>query len=323
MGTTGRDRFAMARAGGPSPWPHRIALLTCGSTLVLILFGSLVTNTGSALAVPDWPTTFGYHMLSFPWSKMVGGVFYEHMHRLIGSLVGLLTLGLALLLLAHERRRWVRWLGIVAVAAVVIQGVLGGIRVLVPSVGTTLAITHGCLAQGFFALTVGLWVVTSRSWTEAVPAPTVVETSRLRRLCLLTLSLTFAQIAAGAILTHAGVFLALHVVGAVVVGIHVAALARRIFGGYADQASLARPAVWLCALLGLQLLLGLGSYVGRFTAVPLPYVGLTGLALPAGHRIVGALMLAACVIVTLRAYRIEGSRREAVRALVAPGSVAA
>lgn len=75
-----------------SSWPHRFALVTAASTLVLIFVGGLVTNTGAGLAVPDWPTTFGYNMFLYPWSHMVGGVFYEHSHRLIGSIVGLLTL---------------------------------------------------------------------------------------------------------------------------------------------------------------------------------------------------------------------------------------
>src|SRR5262250_3268809 len=89
-------------------WPHWLAVITAAATLVLIVAGGVVTNTGSALAVPDWPTTFGQNMFLFPWSRMVGGVLYEHSHRLIGSAVGLLTMILAIGLWITEPRRWVR-----------------------------------------------------------------------------------------------------------------------------------------------------------------------------------------------------------------------
>ena len=148
------------RVSPRSRWPHRLAIVTAALTLLLIFVGGLVTNTGSALAVPDWPTTFGYNMFLYPWSKMVGGIFYEHSHRLIGSTVGLLTVALAGSLWFAEPRKWVRTLGLVGVVAVIIQGVLGGLRVVL--VDHPLAIFHACLAQAFFALLVSLAVVTSK-----------------------------------------------------------------------------------------------------------------------------------------------------------------
>src|SRR3989442_15378056 len=130
------------------PVAYRLALATLAATCVLILLGGLVTNTGAALAVPDWPSTFGHNMVLFPWSRMVGGILYEHSHRLMGALVGLLTLALAGALWREGGR--LRRLGLLAVAAVVAQGVLGGLRVVL--LEDTLAIFHGCLAQAFFAL---------------------------------------------------------------------------------------------------------------------------------------------------------------------------
>src|SRR5438552_12471321 len=121
---------------------HRLALGTVVATAVLIVFGGLVTNTGAALAVPDWPNTFGHNMLLYPWSGMVGGIFYEHSHRLIGAVVGLLTLILGATLWRAGGR--LRWLGVAAIAAVIVQGVLGGLRVVL--LQGTLAILHGCLA---------------------------------------------------------------------------------------------------------------------------------------------------------------------------------
>src|SRR5512139_2716975 len=108
-------------------WAHALALTTATATLLLIFVGGVVTNTGSGLAVPDWPTTFGYNMFLYPWSKMIGGIFFEHSHRLVASTVGLLTIALALAFWFYEQRRWLRWLGIAALALVIAQGVLGGL----------------------------------------------------------------------------------------------------------------------------------------------------------------------------------------------------
>jgi cytochrome c oxidase assembly protein subunit 15 len=107
---------------------HRLAVSTAAATVVLIVFGGLVTNTGAALAVPDWPSTFGHNMFLFPWSGMVGGVFYEHTHRLLGALVGLLTVALAATLWPRGGR--LRVLGLVALGVVIAQGVIGGLRVI-------------------------------------------------------------------------------------------------------------------------------------------------------------------------------------------------
>jgi cytochrome c oxidase assembly protein subunit 15 len=162
-----------------SPWPHRLALVTAGATFLLILAGGVVTTTGAGLAVPDWPTTFGYNMFLYPWAKMTGGILYEHSHRLIGSLVGLLTLALAIVLWAVEPRRWVRWLGAAALLAVVIQGILGGLRVVL--VAEQLALLHGALAHAFLGLAASLALFTSRAWTS-LPAPLPVGVAGRLRL---------------------------------------------------------------------------------------------------------------------------------------------
>src|SRR5664279_3991408 len=110
-------------------WLNRFAWLTCIATLFLICSGGMVTSKGVGLAVPDWPTTFGYNMFLFPVSKWVGGIFFEHTHRLIASTVGFLTIILTVWLCLDEERPWVRRLGFIALAAVILQGVLGGLRV--------------------------------------------------------------------------------------------------------------------------------------------------------------------------------------------------
>ena len=142
---------------------HLFALLVAGSTALLIFAGGLVTSTGSGLSVPDWPTTYGWFMLTFPLDKMVGGIFYEHSHRLIASMVGLLIVVLATWLWRTEPRHWVRRLGYIAVAAVITQGILGGITVLwfLPD---AISIAHAGLAQLVFCLTVSIALFTSPGW---------------------------------------------------------------------------------------------------------------------------------------------------------------
>ncbi|HEU4342169.1 MAG TPA: COX15/CtaA family protein, partial [Candidatus Binatia bacterium] len=119
--------FVKTAIPSASVWPHRLAVVLACATLPLLFVGGLVTGKGAGLAVPDWPTTFGYNMFLYPWSKMAGDIFYEHSHRLVASGVGLLTIVLALILWFRERRNWLRWLGVAALALVISQGIIGGL----------------------------------------------------------------------------------------------------------------------------------------------------------------------------------------------------
>jgi cytochrome c oxidase assembly protein subunit 15 len=261
---------------------YRLALATLGATCVLILLGGLVTNTGAALAVPDWPSTFGYNMVLFPWSRMVGGILYEHSHRLMGALVGLLTLALAGALWREGGR--LRRLGLVAVAAVVAQGVLGGLRVVL--LQDTLAIFHGCLAQAFFALLAVIALLTAPSGRVAASP---VEPA-LKGLAVLAAVLVYVQIVFGALLTHAG-RIDLHLAGAVLVFVLVPIVAAQLRRtGDAVAAPVSRL---VSVLLGVQLLLGVGSFLARFSPIWIPGEQLTVTALPVAHRLMGSLILAA------------------------------
>jgi len=278
---------------------HRLALALCAGTLALILVGGLVTNTGAALAVPDWPTTFGYNMFLFPWSQMMGGILYEHSHRLLGAAVGILTVALGVTLWLSERRRWLRWLGVAALLAVILQGVLGGLRVLLVEDG--IAIVHGALAQAFLGLGVSLALFTSRSWALAAPVPSA-DALLLRRLALLTTGVVYLQIVFGAFLTHFGARLDGHLLVAAALAVLVPALALRIRRAHGDRKALVLPARFLLALLVVQLFLGLGAYAGRFTDLVLPPY--FGLAFPVIHRFTGGLLLAASLVLTLRCHRL-------------------
>ena len=179
-----------------NPWLHRFAVFTAAATLVLICAGGIVTSKGVGLAVPDWPNTFGYNMFLFPISKWVGGVFYEHTHRLIASGVGMLTTMLAIWLWFKEARSWVRWLGIGAFVAVVVQGVLGGLRVT--QLSNELGIFHGTLAQLFFVLVSAIALFTSRWWVRSEPA----GGGGMRRHFAAVTCLIFLQLVLGATMRH-------------------------------------------------------------------------------------------------------------------------
>jgi heme A synthase len=165
-------------------WLSRYAKLVSASTVLLIVAGGLVTSTGSGLSVPDWPTSYGWSMFTFPLRNMIGGIFYEHGHRLIASTVGFLTIILAAWIWRAEPRRWVRALGFAALGAVILQGVLGGITVLF-FLPTAISTAHAGLAQIFFCLTVTIALVTSRSW-NARPAAGWVNDRTLRLVAATT-----------------------------------------------------------------------------------------------------------------------------------------
>jgi cytochrome c oxidase assembly protein subunit 15 len=257
--------------------------------------GGIVTNTGAALAVPDWPTTFGHNLFLFPWSGMVGGVLVEHGHRLLGAGIGALTVALGVTLALGETRRWVRWFGFLAVVLVCTQGLVGGLRVVL--LRDTLAIIHGCLAQLFFALLVGLAVVTGRSWR----APSVVPAGarRLAPLGGLAAAVAYGQVVLGAFTTHAA-GLWWHVAGAVVTAGVLVGLALAVLRRTGEDPVLAWWARTVKALLGAQLALGLGAYVVRFTDLPVPAGQIAVVLMPVAHRTVGALVLGSVVALALQ-----------------------
>jgi cytochrome c oxidase assembly protein subunit 15 len=177
-----------------APWRHRLALLLLASTLALIFVGGLVTSTESGLAVPDWPLSYGMVM-----PPMVGGVFYEHGHRLAASFVGFLTLVLALWTWRRETRAGVRRLGWLALLAVVTQGLLGGLTViyLLP---TAISVAHACLAQTFFLLTIAMAYATSREWLGARGAED--DVGGVRPAAVAVTAVIYGQLFLGALMRH-------------------------------------------------------------------------------------------------------------------------
>ena len=296
-------------------WLHFYLRFVVAASLLLIVAGGLVTSTGSGLAVPDWPNTYGAFMFAFPFSQMVGGIFYEHGHRLIASTVGLLTIGLAVWLARIEPRRWVRRLGWTALAAVVVQGLLGGITVLY-FLPAPVSISHAGLAQLFFALVVSLTLFTSPGWRTAPGGRGARRDPVLARLALATPAVIYAQILIGATMRHTGAGLAIpdfplafghlvppqwttgiaihfaHRVGAAAVTAMVLATAGHLLFRHPARRELTRPALLLSALVLVQV--GLGAWTvlsGRQVAVN------------TAHVAVGAAVFAASVVLALRVHR--------------------
>lgn len=184
-----------------NPGLNRFAIFTVLATLGLIGMGGLVTSHEAGMAVPDWPTSFGYNMFLLPISMWQGGVFYEHTHRLWASGVGLLTIILTVWLWLKESRAWLRWLGVVAFLVVALQGILGGLRVTekVPQLG----IVHGTLAQIFLTLVVLIALFTSQWWQNMFNLRQAVEPSGKTRRMFACVTLTILlQLALGATMRH-------------------------------------------------------------------------------------------------------------------------
>jgi cytochrome c oxidase assembly protein subunit 15 len=178
-------------------WLCGFAWFTCFATVFLICSGGMVTSKGVGLAVPDWPTTFGYNMFLFPVSKWVGGVLFEHTHRLIASTVGVLTIVLAVWLWRSEQGRWVRRLGWIALTAVVLQGVLGGLRVTL--LKDQIGIFHACVAHAFLGLLVLTALAVSPLWRRLPPS---TAASGVLRIALITTVLVYVQLILGATMRH-------------------------------------------------------------------------------------------------------------------------
>jgi cytochrome c oxidase assembly protein subunit 15 len=237
----------------------------------------------------------------------VGGILYEHSHRLLGALVGFLMIILSLGLWLQEYRLWLRWLGVVALSAVILQGVLGGLRVIL--LQYTLAIIHACLAQAFFMLLVSIAFFTAPRGPTNPTEPSIADLGCLRRLSVVTTGLIYVQVVFGAILRHTGTRLEAHLLFAGLVAVHVLVINMHVWRQHLEQSALVRPVMLLAALLMVQLSLGLGAYLVRYTGIAVVVTPFTAVSLTTIHLAVGSLMLATSLILTLRTYRLGSASR--------------
>ena len=183
---------------------HRFACFCAGAVLFLICIGGLVTSHEAGMSVPDWPNTYGYNMFVFPWDKWVGGIFFEHSHRLVAFGVSTLATGLAVWLCFQERI-WLRWMGVVVPIFFALEATLGGLRVVLSE--DQLGIFHGCLAQLLFVALSLIALFTSRWWLEARPGIIPCQwTGRTLAIC----ALIFTQLMLGATMRHEHAGLSIH-----------------------------------------------------------------------------------------------------------------
>jgi heme a synthase len=300
-----------------NPWLHRYAVVVAFATLLLIIAGALVTGNDAGLSVPDWPTSFG----SFRMPPMVGGVKFEHSHRMIAGVVGILTILLALWLWLKESRRWVRWLGLIAVLGVVAQAVLGGITVLF-YLPVAISTAHATLAQIFFCLTCSLAFFTRAGWRWDQPKLEDASNPSLQHLTAATTSAILIQLVLGAAFRHSGFGIAPHIVGACAVTLLVAWTLARILISFSRVPGLLRSALVLGGLLLVQVFLGIGSYLMKEAARNAPQPLEPVVAVTTIHVAVGALTLVASLYLTYQTHRFLTTPREHVKMASAPHGAA-
>jgi cytochrome c oxidase assembly protein subunit 15 len=266
-------------------------------------------------------------MFAFPFSKWVGGIFYEHSHRLAASFVGFLTLILAFWTWLAEKRKWVRMLALAALGTVMAQGILGGLTVML-LLPTSVSMAHACLAQTFFCLIISIALFTSPRWKQGLPAAYSSQDSTspvtLPALCVMTTAAIYIQLLLGALMRHTDSGLAIkdfplsfgkiippftnshiaihfsHRVGALIVSVMIVWTFLRVRSAYQKYDLLRRPATVLFSLLWLQLTLG-ASTVWSSKAV----------LITTAHVATGALVLGTSVLLTLRAWTMIPSRTSA------------
>jgi len=297
-----------------SVWTERFAQVAVCATLFLILVGGVVTSEEAGLAVVDWPNSFGRNMFLFPLSRMTGGVYYEHAHRLFGSLVGLTTLVLAFHIQMTEPRRWLKGLGWLAVLMVIVQGILGGLRVTghftssedpsITSPNLTLALVHGVFGQLFFGTLVAIAVFTSRLWREARIPFVSEKVGTDRRLSALLVAFVVVQLVFGAILRHTDGGLHLHVTMAVIVLVLGQIVGSRGLTYYAGAPDYRHMSKILIGLIGTQLVLGIAALMAVALAQGQVDPPAYAVVLTTAHQANGALILATCVVLALWSRRI-------------------
>ncbi|HEY3824697.1 MAG TPA: COX15/CtaA family protein [Bryobacteraceae bacterium] len=272
---------------------HRWSILLACCTLLLVVAGALVTSRDAGLSVPDWPLSYGKLM-----PPMEGGILYEHGHRMVATTVGLLTIVSMIWLFRSEQRKWLRWLGVIALAAVILQGVLGGLTVLF-LLPWWISTAHACLAQLFFSTTVAIALFTSGQWlrgpiyVEEIPKYPIRGLSFAAPLCVL------AQLALGAAARHKAIGTIYHIAGSPIVTGVILWISLRILLHYAENVELRVASISLLAITFCQVFLGIAAFMSRIAYAdavqPMPLM----VTFTVLHVAMGALTMAASVALAI------------------------
>ena len=299
--------------------------MLCCATFPLIWVGGLVTTYDAGMAVPDWPSTYGYNLLAYPpvtWFFGPWDLFIEHGHRLLGAAVGLLVIAFTVSVFLSDTRNWMRGSALAALALVIVQGALGGARVLMDE--RQLAMVHGCLGPAFFGFSVALAACTSRFWHDAERHVTS-GAAKLQLLALVTLALAYLQLVVGAQLRHIPttaspaafqVTVFFHLVMALIVAGHVLALSKHVLCHARGHRAIVRPVRWLAGLVCCQLVLGPASWIAKYGwpqwFAEMPWTagytiqahGMIPSMIVTSHVALGSLIIAVAVLVFVRALRL-------------------
>jgi cytochrome c oxidase assembly protein subunit 15 len=297
------------------PSVHRFAIFVVCWTILLLIAGALVTSNEAALSVPDWPLSYG--TLAPP---MVGGIRYEHSHRVIAAVLGLLSVVLAVWVWAKDERRWLRWFSVIAVAGIAAQAVLGG-EVVRQLLHYWLPVIHACFAQIVFAALLSLAVFTSRWWISDQPRVEDTGSPSVHSLAIANSAIIYLQVILGAGFRHKEIPVWPHMVGALIVLGMVIWLATVLRRRFEKSTAISKTRILLHAILGTQLLLGLGAYWSRLTTADAPQPMPLMVALTVLHTVVGAILFGVSVLIVLLCYRLVPRRRELPAATQRPVAI--
>ena len=307
-----------AAAGAPAAstdWTAMLTKVAVVASFLLVVAGGLVTSNEAGLAVVDWPNTFGSNMFLYPLSRMTGGIFYEHAHRLFGTLVGLATLAVAVRLWRTDARSSVRAVAALAVVLVVVQGLLGGLRVtgrltlstaaedMAPSIG--LAVLHGVLGQVFLALMVALSAATSRRWRSEPAAEPAVSAAGDRTLQAALICALLVQLVLGAIQRHLAQGLLIHITLAAIVAVVAIVVGARAWGLYNGSWPVQRLGQLLMSVVGVQVALGIAALAVTQGRAVVGHPTTLEVTLATAHQAVGAGLLALAVLLAAWTRRLH------------------
>jgi heme a synthase len=280
------------------PGVHRFAVFTVGWTVLLLIAGALVTSNDAALSVPDWPKSFG------TWTPpMVGGVFYEHSHRVIAGVLGVLTLALAISIWVKEERRWLRWFAVIAVGGIVAQAILGG-QVVIQLLHYWLPVMHACFAEIMFGALLSIAVFTSKWWISDRPQLDNRGSPSIHSLAVLNAGVIFLQVFLGAGFRHKEIPIWPHAAGSLVVLATVVWTAVVLRKRFESSRELTKMRILLHSVFGLQFLLGIGAYWSRIATANAPQPMRVMIVLTVTHTVVGALLFAVSILTILLCCRL-------------------
>lgn len=319
IGATIRRRHPKITSQKPN-WTGRFALVALAATGLLLIAGGLVTGHEAGLAVPDWPSSYGYNMILYPVARMTGNIYYEHAHRLYGVLVGLTTIVLAIHLWRVDSRKWVKLAMLGAIAAVVAQGLMGAARVLVAhsdggveiattanetSLSVTLRIAHGIFGQLFFAGMTAIAVFCSATWRRTTAKTPYKTAAADQQLTTLLLAGFVIQLLLGAIVRHTGAGVFWHISMAAILFLGTLIIGMRLWGLYGEHhTALQRTGIALAGFVSLQLGLGIAALVvttlSKQAGKPLG----ADAVLTTAHQATGATLLALATAAMLLARRL-------------------